>query len=75
MESIIIYLFGLVGFISTIVLTLIVSRKTNVANSIFYNNFTINVMLESVAVFVLGQHRTIHQDCRGSHISAQMMTI
>ncbi len=60
-NSLLIYLMGLVGFVSTIVLTSIVSRKTNVASDIFYNNLTINVMLESVAVFVLAKNN-IHND-------------
>lgn len=60
-NSIVIYVLGIIGFISTIALSLLISRKTQEANSIFYDNLSLNVMLESVAVFILAKN-TIHND-------------
>lgn len=47
---------GLLGFISTVVLTVLVTYYYQKPNELFYGNFTINVFLESVVVFVLFKH-------------------
>lgn len=48
----IIYFLGACGFVSTIVLTNAISLFKNEANEFFYGNLTLNVMLESLVVFV-----------------------
>ena len=48
----IIYLLGVIGFTSTIVLSAITSIKWHTPNEYYYGYFTINVLLESIAVYV-----------------------
>lgn len=50
-----IYILGVLGFISTIVLSAILSKYTKEANSLFYGYFTLNILLESVLVFTLAK--------------------
>ena len=52
-QSVIIYIGGLFGFLSTIFLTLAISKYKGEATDIFYNNMTVNVVLEALSVFVL----------------------
>lgn len=52
----IIYILGIVGFVLTISLSAIVSLKTNQPTSTYYNNLSILVLLESIAVFTLFKH-------------------
>ena len=47
-----IYIFGILGFIATIVCTIYYSIRTNTPNDFFYAYLSINVLLESIAVFV-----------------------
>lgn len=47
-----IYILGILGTIATILLTAWISKKTHTPNGTFYANNTINVMLESIAIFV-----------------------
>lgn len=49
---ILIYIFGILGFITTIVCTIYYSIRTNTPNDFFYAYLSINVLLESIAVFV-----------------------
>ena len=49
---ILIYIFGILGFITTIVCTIYYSIRTNIPNDFFYAYLSINVLLESIAVFV-----------------------
>ena len=49
---ILIYIFGILGFIATIVCTIYYSIHTNTPNDFFYAYLSINVLLESIAVFV-----------------------
>jgi Uncharacterized protein conserved in bacteria len=51
----VIYIFGFLGFASTILLTRGLSYYMNSPQGTFYNNLTINVMLESIAVFTLAK--------------------
>lgn len=46
---------GILGFIVTIVFSTILSKYTQNANSLFYGNFTLNVLLESILVFILSK--------------------
>lgn len=48
----IIYILGIIGFISTFILTNIMSIRTNLPNESYFNNLTINVALMSIAIFV-----------------------
>lgn len=48
-----IYILGVIGFVLTIVLDLVVALKTQTCCKNYYGYFTINVMLESVAVFTI----------------------
>ena len=48
----IIYLLGILGFTATIIMSVMDSLMTNKPSQIFYGNLTVNVLLESVAVFV-----------------------
>ncbi len=52
---ILIYCLGLCGFLSTILLSLLASYKKGEPVS-YYGNFTINVLLESIAVFTAFQY-------------------
>lgn len=47
-----IYIFGIIGFISTALLTETVSKRLNTKIDFFYDNFTVNVFFEAVFVFV-----------------------
>ena len=48
----IIYFLGICGFIATILMSIMVSRIKNKPNEIFYSYTSINVLFESIAVFV-----------------------
>lgn len=48
---------GVFGFITTIGLDLIVALKKQTACSNYYGNFTINVLLEALAVFTLFKYK------------------
>ena len=48
-----IYVLGVIGFLSTIICTLLISMKLDKPVSVFYDNHSVNVFLESVAVFML----------------------
>ena len=52
----IVYLCGLMGCLFTIIVDAIVAIKTQEACSKYYGNFNVNVMLESIAVFVAFRH-------------------
>ena len=48
-----IYILGVIGFVSTIICTLFISVKLDKPISVFYDNHSVNVFMEAVAVFVL----------------------
>ncbi|MBR0385055.1 MAG: acyltransferase family protein, partial [Erysipelotrichaceae bacterium] len=50
---ILIYLFGLIGFVFTVSVSWLISTKSGVPVGNYYNSLFVNVMLEAVAVFVL----------------------
>lgn len=49
----IIYVLGIFGFASTVLLTVWVTYYSNKPNELFYGNLTLNVLFEAVFVFVL----------------------
>lgn len=53
----IIYLCGILGFAATIGLTLIVALNTQQVCLKYYDNFTVNVLFESIAVFTWFKYR------------------
>ncbi len=46
-----IYIFSILGFVSTVCLSAFFSQRTCVPNDELYGNFTINVLLESIGIF------------------------
>lgn len=48
----IIYILGILGFLSTILLTVVFSNYYGKSGAVFYGYFTLNVLLESIGVFV-----------------------
>lgn len=54
---IVIYIFGIIGFITTILLTAGFSSKMQIAYGEFYSNFSLNVLLESISVFVFTRYQ------------------
>ena len=48
----IIYILGIIGFLSTIMLCIVVTMKTGKACTTYLKTFTVNVFLEALAVFV-----------------------
>lgn len=53
----IIYILGIVGFVLTIVLTYMNAIKLQKPNENYYDFFSVNVLLESIAVFVFFKYR------------------
>ena len=51
--KLIIYILGIVGFVSTVVFSLIISKKLDKPIAIFYSNESVNVFFEAVSIFVL----------------------
>lgn len=45
------YILGIIGFLATYILTLLASQKSGMVND-YFNNFSINVFLESISVFI-----------------------
>ncbi len=60
-QRLLIYLAGLIGFLTTIYLSLYVSRRTGVPTESYYSGFTINVLLECIAIFVLFKYWNVSQ--------------
>ena len=57
-----IYVAGILGFIFTVVADAGLSIKTQVANSNYYGNFEVNVLLEVIAVHTLFKYHTFQND-------------
>ncbi len=51
-----VYLLGICGLIMTAGFTRVISIRQQAANELFYGYFTVNVLLESIAVFVLAKN-------------------
>lgn len=56
-QRIVVYFLGTIGFILTILLELIVTFKTQQYCGHYYDNFSVNVLLESIAVFIWFKYR------------------
>ncbi len=52
-----IYLGGVLAFLLTLVGTIVISFHDGTANTLFYENFTINTLLESAAIFLLFKNK------------------
>lgn len=50
--SILIYALGIVGFSSTVIFTAVATRYQGKPSELFFGNFTVNVFLEAVCIFV-----------------------
>lgn len=57
-----IYVAGILGFIFTVVADAGMSIKTQVANSNYYGNFEVNVLLEVIAVHTLFKYHTFQNE-------------
>lgn len=57
-----IYILGIVGFVSTILLNAVVTWKTNVLCNTYYGNLTINVFLEVLAVHTWIKYKKYDND-------------
>lgn len=57
-----IYVAGILGFIFTVVADAGLSIKTQVANSNYYGNFEVNVLLEVIAVHTLFKYHTFQNE-------------
>lgn len=51
-QQLLIYVLGILGFVSTVVFSALLSMAKNTPEGMLYNNFTVNVMLEGVSIFV-----------------------
>ncbi len=58
----VVYVLGIVGFISTVLLTLFSSWKLNEPNIKYYSEFSINVLFEALAVFVCFKYGKFEND-------------
>jgi surface polysaccharide O-acyltransferase-like enzyme len=64
----IIYIGGFLGVIITALSTLLLCIKTNTPNELFFKNFTINVLITSVAIFVFAtNHLNQEPQIKGLH--------
>lgn len=50
------YILGIIAFIVTTLLTIWHSNKQGIASTVFYDNFSINVMLMSISLFIFAKH-------------------
>lgn len=57
-----IYLLGIVGFVSTIALNSVASLKAQACSTRYYDEFCVNVLLESVAVFTFFKGKSWNSD-------------
>lgn len=67
----IIYFLGVVGFVSTILLDLVVSLKIQKGYGGYYGNMTLNVLFEAMAVFVFFKYN-FNKMCRFQNIIIKM---
>ena len=67
-NRIIIYILGIMGFAATAVLTLILSNKAQTTNDVFYDYNCMNVVLQSVAIFVFVREVASHITISGKHL-------
>lgn len=65
-----VYILGVVGFVSTVVLNALVAWKTNEPCDTYYGNYRINVLLEALAVHTWFKYRKYENGKRDQVISA-----
>ncbi|MBR3836239.1 MAG: acyltransferase family protein [Clostridia bacterium] len=58
----VIYILGIIGFCSTIILNAVVGWKTDAISKNYYQTFTINVLFEAVSVFVWFKYRKLENE-------------
>ena len=58
----VVYVLGILGFISTVLLTMVSSWKLNEPFIKYYSEFNINVLFEAIAVFVWFKYRKCEND-------------
>lgn len=56
-QRLVVYALGVLGFAFTVMMDLIVALRTQTCCSHYYSNFTVNVLLEAVAVFTWFKYR------------------
>lgn len=61
-QRLMIYVIGVIGFITTIGLDLLVALKTQTYCGNYYGNFTVNVFFEALAVFTWFKHRNYNNN-------------
>ncbi|MBQ8134979.1 MAG: acyltransferase family protein [Clostridia bacterium] len=61
---------GILGFFTTIISSMIVTNYTNEPNGMFYGNFTLNVMLEAIFIFIV-----VKQSCKRINFSEKAKLI
>ena len=66
----IIYVLGVVGYVMTVVCTYLLCVWQGVANELFYESFTVNIALFTIAVFVFGKY-----ECDRIELSERMEKI
>ncbi|MCR4604657.1 MAG: acyltransferase [Eubacterium sp.] len=54
-----IYIGGAIAFLLTLVGTIVISFHDGTANTLFYENFTVNTLLESAAIFLFFKNRIV----------------
>lgn len=59
----IVYVFGIAGFAFTICASSFLSLKSDVPRGVYYDDFTVNVLLESIFIFVIFKYR-----CAGTNL-------
>lgn len=48
-----VYILGILGFLSTIIFSILMSRYLKAPNQLFFSRFTVNLLLEGVFIFIL----------------------
>lgn len=61
-QRFIIYTLGIVGFVFTIVMDMIVALKTQTYCSNYYGDFNVNILFESISVFTVFKYQTFEKE-------------
>lgn len=61
-QRLFVYILGMIGFFGTVVLNAVVAYRTDMPCKVYYNNFSINVLLEAVAVHTWFKYRNYNSD-------------
>lgn len=65
-----IYILGLVGFASTVLLTSFLAQKTNTPSQTYFENFTVNVLLVAIAIHTWFRYRSYNSSRLNQFVSA-----